>query len=51
MGRGRKEERFHGVQGGGTSGYGGGMALVEINRREATRKVCEGEAELLECSA
>jgi len=24
---------------------------VEINRREATRKVCEGEAELLECSA
>ena len=32
LGRGRKEERFHGEQGGGASGYGGGMAPVEIGR-------------------
>ena len=32
LGRGRKEERFHGEQGGGASGYGGGVALVEIGR-------------------
>ena len=25
LGRGRKEERFHGEQGGGASGYGGGV--------------------------
>ena len=32
FGRGRKEKRFHGEQGGGTSGYGGGVASVEIGR-------------------
>ena len=32
LGRGRKEKWFHGEQGGGTSGYGGGVASVEIGR-------------------
>ena len=32
LGRGRKEERLHGEQGGGASGYGSGMAPVEIGR-------------------
>ena len=51
MGRGRKEERFHSKQGGGASGYGGGVAPVEIGRggwvgelRGPTVKLSRGSA-------
>ena len=47
LGRGRKEERFHGEQGGGASGYGGGVASVEIGRGGCVGELRGVEAQLL----
>ena len=56
LGRGRKKERFHSEQGGGASGYGGGVALVEIRRggwvgelRGPTVELSRGSVRAEEC--
>ena len=49
LGRGRKEERFHGEQGGGASGYGEARrlgVLVEDGRREEVSEMREVRAVL-----
>jgi hypothetical protein len=51
LGRGRKGERLHGEQGGGTSGYGGGVASVEIGRWGWVGELRRVEAQLLVWSA
>ena len=51
MGRGRKEKRFHGEQGGRTSAYGGGVASVEIGREGWVGELRGVEAQLLVWSA
>ena len=54
LGRGRKEERLHGEQGGGASGYGGARRLgflVEDRRREEASELREARAVLMAGSA
>ena len=51
MGRGRKEKWFHGEQGVGTSGYGGGVASVEIGQGGWVGELRGVEAQLLVWSA